>query len=92
MRTGATSSPWGAFRGGPVGDATVEDLERWLAAMRAQGLAPSTLARRVSAVRTYFRHLMLIGTRYGESRCRDQATPSEHSASRGRCRRERRNG
>ena len=53
----------GAFRGGPVGDATVEDLERWLAAMRAQGLAPSTLARRVSAVRTYFRHLMLIGTR-----------------------------
>jgi integrase/recombinase XerD len=53
----------GAFRGGTVGDATVEDLERWLAAMRAQGLAPSTLARRVSAVRTYFRHLMLIGTR-----------------------------
>jgi integrase/recombinase XerD len=51
------------FRQGRVGDATVEDLERWLAAMRAQGLAPSTLARRVSAVRTYFRHLIVIGTR-----------------------------
>ncbi|MBA3381147.1 MAG: tyrosine recombinase [Actinobacteria bacterium] len=52
-----------AFRGGNVGDSTVDDLERWLAAMRAQGLASSTLARRVSAVRTYFRHLILIGGR-----------------------------
>jgi integrase/recombinase XerD len=48
---------------GNVSDATVEDLERWLAAMRAKGLAPSTLARRVSAVRTYFRHLNVIGKR-----------------------------
>ncbi len=51
------------FRSGPAGDATVEDLERWLAEMRAAGLAPSTLARRVSAVRTYFRHLILIGAK-----------------------------
>jgi integrase/recombinase XerD len=51
------------FRGGPVGDTTLEELERWLAAMRADGLAPTTLSRRVSAVRTYFRHLILIGTR-----------------------------
>jgi site-specific recombinase XerD len=51
------------FRGGPAGEATLEDLERWLAAMRADGLAPSTVARRVSAVRSYFRHLILIGTR-----------------------------
>jgi integrase/recombinase XerD len=50
-------------RRGAVGEATVDDLERWLAAMRAEGLAPSTLARRVSAARTYFRHLNLIGTR-----------------------------
>jgi integrase/recombinase XerD len=48
---------------GNVGDATVEELERWLASMRADGLAPSTLARRVSAVRTYFKHLNLIGVR-----------------------------
>jgi integrase/recombinase XerD len=52
-----------AFRGGPVGDATVAELERWLAQMRAEGLAPSTIARRVAAVRTYFRHLVLIGQR-----------------------------
>ena len=52
-----------AFRGGPVGEATLEELERWLAAMRAQGLAPATLSRRVSAVRSYFRHLTLIGIR-----------------------------
>jgi site-specific recombinase XerD len=52
-----------AFRGGVAGDATIEELERWLAAMRADGLAPSTVARRVSAVRSYFRHLILIGTR-----------------------------
>ena len=51
------------FRGGNVADATVEELERWIAAMRADGLAPSTVARRASAVRTYFRHLVLIGTR-----------------------------
>ena len=48
---------------GNVGDATVEELERWIASMRADGLAPSTLARRVSAVRSYFRHLNLIGVR-----------------------------
>jgi site-specific recombinase XerD len=50
-------------RGGAVGDTTVEELEQWLAAMRANGLAPATLSRRVSAVRTYFRHLILIGMR-----------------------------
>ena len=52
-----------SFRGGPAGSTTVEELERWLAEMRAGGLAPSTIARRVSAVRTYFRHLVLIGAR-----------------------------
>jgi len=52
-----------AVCGGTVGDAALEDLERWLASMRASGLAPSTLARRVSAARTYFRHLILIGRR-----------------------------
>ncbi|HSJ95338.1 MAG TPA: tyrosine recombinase [Gaiellaceae bacterium] len=51
-----------AFRGGPVRQAGVGDLERWIAGMRASGLAPSTIARRVSAVRAYFRHLVLIGS------------------------------
>jgi integrase/recombinase XerD len=53
----------GAHRGGAVADATLDELERWLAEMRAAGLAPATVARRVSAVRTYFRHLVLIGMR-----------------------------
>jgi integrase/recombinase XerD len=53
----------GRSRGGAVADVTVEELEAWLAAMRADGLASSTIARRVSAVRTYFRHLVLIGAR-----------------------------
>jgi integrase/recombinase XerD len=52
-----------AFRGGAVADTTLPELERWLAEMRAAGLAPSTIARRASAVRTFFRHLVLIGTR-----------------------------
>ena len=51
------------FRDGVVGDATLDELERWVAAMRADGLAASTIARRVSAVRSYFRHLVLIGAR-----------------------------
>ena len=51
----------GTFRGGPVANATLDDLERWVAEMRAAGLAPATIARRVSAARSYFRHLTLIG-------------------------------
>ena len=51
-----------AFCGHAVAEADVGDLERWVAEMRAGGLAPSTIARRVSAVRAYFRHLVLIGS------------------------------
>ena len=51
------------FRSGPVDGASVEEIERWLAQMRADGLAPSTLARRVSAVRAFFRHQVLVGAR-----------------------------
>jgi integrase/recombinase XerD len=46
-----------------VTDATTNDLERWIAAMRADGLAQSTVARRLSTVRSYFRHAVLIGRR-----------------------------
>jgi site-specific recombinase XerD len=53
----------GAFRDGPVADTTVEELERWVAEMRAAGLASSTIARRTSAARAYFRHLGLVGAR-----------------------------
>jgi integrase/recombinase XerD len=52
-----------AFRGGPAGQASAAELENWLAEMRAGGLAPSTIARRLAATRAYFRHLVLLDRR-----------------------------
>ena len=52
-----------AWRQGPVGETTTEELERWLAEMRAAGLAASTVARRIAALRSFFRHQMLLGAR-----------------------------
>jgi integrase/recombinase XerD len=43
--------------------ATTDDLERYLAQLRAAGLAPSTLARRTAAMRTFYRHQQLLGER-----------------------------
>jgi site-specific recombinase XerD len=51
------------FLGHPVSTATVEELERYTAGLRAAGLAPATLARRTSAARSFFRHLQLVGAR-----------------------------
>jgi site-specific recombinase XerD len=53
----------GAFLDGPVARATVHDLERWLGHQRDAGAAASTLARRTAAVRSFFRHQQLLGTR-----------------------------
>ncbi len=50
-------------REGPAGEATTEELEAWLAGMRADGLAPSTIARRLAAARSYYKHLVLLGSR-----------------------------
>jgi integrase/recombinase XerD len=49
--------------GGSPAKATTEELELWIAELRAQGLAPSTVARRIAAARTFFRHLTLLGIR-----------------------------
>jgi integrase/recombinase XerD len=43
--------------------ATREDLERYLADLRAEGLAATTIARRVASVRALFRHELLLGSR-----------------------------
>jgi integrase/recombinase XerD len=40
-----------------------EELETWAADMRARGLSPATVARRLAAARTFYRHLMLLGIR-----------------------------
>jgi integrase/recombinase XerD len=41
--------------------ATTQELERYLADLRAAGLAPATIARRIASLRSFFRHLILIG-------------------------------
>ena len=43
--------------------ATTEELERYLAELRAAGLATTTVARRAAAARSFFRHLALLGVR-----------------------------
>ena len=52
-----------AWRKGAVGETTEEELERWLAELRAAGIAASTVARRIAALRSFFRHQMLLGAR-----------------------------
>ena len=47
----------------PLGTITTEQLERYLAEQRAAGLSPATIARRVAAIRSFFRHQALLGLR-----------------------------
>ena len=50
-----------AWLGRPLVSATTEELERWIAELRADGLARSTFAGRVASMSSFFRHLVLIG-------------------------------
>jgi integrase/recombinase XerD len=43
--------------------ATTDDLAAYVAQLRADGLAPTTIARRLAAVRSFFRHQVLLGAR-----------------------------
>jgi integrase/recombinase XerD len=45
----------------PLASLTTQELERWIAELRAEGLSPATIARRVASTRSLFRHLVLIG-------------------------------
>jgi integrase/recombinase XerD len=49
--------------GGPVAAAEAARLEGWVAEQRAEGVAASTVARRVAAVRGFYRHQLLVGAR-----------------------------
>ena len=49
--------------GTSVARTTTEDLETYLAELRAAGLSGATIARRVAALRSFFRHQMLLGER-----------------------------
>ena len=52
-----------AYLGKPLARATLEELERYTAELRAEGLAATTIARRTAAARSFFRHLQLLGAR-----------------------------
>jgi len=56
-------SDFTAWLGGTPAAATTEQLQAYVAQMRADGLAPSTIARRIAALRSFFRHQMLLGAR-----------------------------
>jgi integrase/recombinase XerD len=43
--------------------ATPDEVQSWLAGLRGRGLSPSSIARKASAVRTFFRHLVMLGVR-----------------------------
>jgi integrase/recombinase XerD len=51
------------FLSAPVSTATTSQLEAWVAGMRAAGRSPSTIARRIAAVRSFYRHQLLLGAR-----------------------------
>jgi integrase/recombinase XerD len=53
----------GAFLGKPVAKATLEELERYTAGLRADGLSGATIARRTAAARSFYRHQQLLGAR-----------------------------
>jgi integrase/recombinase XerD len=52
-----------AYLGKSPAKATLEELERYTAQLRADGLAGSTIARRTAAARSFFRHQQLLGVR-----------------------------
>jgi integrase/recombinase XerD len=43
--------------------ASSADLEGWVADLRGRALSPGSIARRISAARSFYRHLVLIGVR-----------------------------
>jgi integrase/recombinase XerD len=52
-----------AWLGGSPADATTDRLAEYVATMRADGKAATTISRRVAAVRSFYRHQVLLGTR-----------------------------
>jgi integrase/recombinase XerD len=52
-----------AFLQASPATATPAKLAEYVASMRARGLAATTIARRIAALRSFYRHQMLVGTR-----------------------------
>jgi integrase/recombinase XerD len=51
------------YLGKPISKASLEELERYTASLRADGLAATTIARRTAAARSFYRHQQLLGAR-----------------------------
>ncbi len=52
---------WASKAGKPVAELTRPDLRKWIANLSREGLAPSSVARAVSAARGFYKFLMLDG-------------------------------
>ena len=52
-----------AWLGRSPATASADDLAAYVAQLRADGLAATTIARRLAAIRSYFRHQVLVGAR-----------------------------
>jgi integrase/recombinase XerD len=52
---------WANNNGKQVSDLTRADLRKWIASLSREGLAPTSIARAVSATRGFFKFLMLDG-------------------------------
>jgi integrase/recombinase XerD len=51
------------WRDAPIAGATTEEIESYLSELRAAGRAGATLARRLAALRSFFKHQALVGAR-----------------------------
>jgi integrase/recombinase XerD len=49
--------------GASPADADTDQLQTYVAQMRADGLAPTTIGRRIAALRSFYRHQLLVGAR-----------------------------
>jgi integrase/recombinase XerD len=56
-------SDFSAWLDGLPAEASAEQVAAYLARLRADGLAATTIARRVAALRSFFRHQVLLGSR-----------------------------
>jgi integrase/recombinase XerD len=52
-----------SWLGAAPDDATADQITEYVASMRAEGLAATTIGRRVAALRGFYRHQVLLGTR-----------------------------
>ena len=57
----ARLNSWAAKDGKPVSELTRADLRKWIASLSREGLAPTSVARAVSAARGFFKFLMVDG-------------------------------